>query len=119
MLHCRIPVLGFSESRHFDAVGQTLRYDVYFEKDELLGSFEWKSLSRSYLEECPQKISLVPLFSQYHKLITEFHIWLSNRLSELHREHLKALEAMETELRAIADRERSIHQVGGHKKSED
>lgn len=106
ILHCRMPTLSYEVTRSYRTGGEIVSFEVHFKKEQLIKSFDWSAIAHDFILNSPEKISLRPMFSQYHEEVMAFHSWFTARQQEVHREPIEALAVVETELRAITVAER-------------
>lgn len=108
-VHYRLPGVGYTVNRQFTRGSSSVSYQVYLQKDDLLGYKKWNSCARRFLDNSADKIELVAVVSAYHRLVLDFHSWFAGKQREVHQQEFERLEALESELRRMADEMRRQH----------
>jgi hypothetical protein len=108
-LHYSLPITHATFAFHSDDTQKgsgTLHFSFVLIKAGLLTWSGWKK-GKEYLSNSSGDIDIGKLADEYHKQIADFHLWLVNRLLEIHKEDFLWLEEMRQKtINAMSQEER-------------
>lgn len=93
-----------------DTSEQTIVLTILLEKQDLLQWSNWTDKGKFYLKDAEDKIKLTEVIDQYSQEIRSFHIWMRNRLVDIHSDELKWLDEMNQRIQMSAERFRRATQ---------
>lgn len=97
--HFRMPRI--SSNIHSSGKNPELLVSVRLGIDELNKFSGWKSKSKEYTSNFEKAIDLKILIEEYHSYIQDFHIWFSNRQTEIHKEDQKKVDVQKKKIEDI------------------
>ena len=90
-LHRKIPYVNAEMS--FNA-NEGFESSIKLEKSELLEWDGWKNIAKEYMEELPEKFSLLKLMTEYKTIVISFYNWFYREQQEYHKAEFEEFNKM-------------------------
>ncbi|BAY98637.1 hypothetical protein NIES37_25890 [Tolypothrix tenuis PCC 7101] len=90
--HYTLPIVNLDIS-----LKENIDFSLKIDVKKLKKSKNWGT-SKPYLETLGESFSLVDLVNEYHAMINNFYVWLSERQHNIHQQDLERLRKMQEEI---------------------
>lgn len=109
-LHYTLPLANASMKVNFKQGGKNASIDFTFvlHKVDLLYWSQWPSKARPFLDAAEDEISINEIVEEYFLIVERFHIWLYERLIQIHSKDLEWLEEMNVRILSLLSEEEKL-----------
>lgn len=90
-LHRKIPYVNAEMNYSID---KGFESSIKLEKSELLEWSGWKKIAKEYLEQLPEKFSLLAIMSDYKSIVINFYNWFHSEQQEYHKSEFEEFNKM-------------------------